>query len=180
MTSSVLFVCTANRVRSPFAAAVAGRLVAEHALPVDVSSAGFLGPGHPADSDMAHVARKRGLDLSDHTSRHVDADLLERSDLIVAMTGEHDVDLVGLSPDATRRILTLRELGAAAEAAQPSGWDGATLREWADGPTRRPMQDLLGGSHDTPDPMGRSMRRYRAAADEIEALVTAFFTPRRP
>ena len=177
MTASVLFICTANRVRSPFAEAVAGRLVTEHGLPVGVASAGFLGPGHRADSDMAHVARTRGLDLSGHTSRRVDADLVDRSDLIVAMTGAHVVDLVGLAPDATRRILTLRELGAAAESIRPSDWGGDSLREWVDGPTRRPIHELLDGSHDTADPMGRSMRRYRAAADEIETLVATFFAP---
>lgn len=175
MSASILFVCTANRVRSPYAAAVAARLASERELPVDITSAGFLGAGHRADVDMSHVAAKRGLDLSDHVSRQLDASMLDDSDLVVAMTGAHVVDLVGLAPDATRRILTLRELGAAADSIRPSGWDGPALREWADGPTRRPIHDLLDGTHDTADPMGRSMRRYRSAADEIEALVASFF-----
>lgn len=174
MNASILFVCTANRVRSPFAAASAQRLVVEQGLPLNISSAGFLAAGHRADADMSHVAAKRGLDLSDHVSRRVDADLIDRSDLVVAMTGAHVLDLVGLAPDATRRILTLRELGDAAGQVPPADWSGATLREWAAAATQRSIHDLLDGHSDTADPMGRSMRKYRAAADEIESLVAAF------
>ena len=179
-SASILFVCTANRVRSPFAEAVARRLVAELDLPVEVGSAGFLGPDHPADRDMAHVARRRGIDLDAHRSRQVDQHLLDRSDLIVAMTGQHVVDLVGLAPDATRRMLTLREAAAAADAAPIEDWAPDAIRRWADSPTRRPIQQLLDGRHDTADPIGRSMRHYRAAADEIEQLTAVVLTRPRP
>ena len=177
MNATVLFICTANRVRSPFAAAVARRVAQEHDLPLDVASAGFLGAGYPADPDMSHVARKRGLDLSAHISQQVDAALIERSDLIIAMTGEHVVDLVGIAPDAARCILTLREAGAAASLDGTPRWDPASLRAWAERPSDRPLSELLDGRHDIADPMGRSMRRYRAAADEIEELVGACFAP---
>ncbi len=173
---SILFVCTANRVRSPFAEAVARRLITELGLPVQVGSAGFLAPDHPADRDMSHVARRRGFDLSGHRSRQVDQDLLDRSDLIVAMTGQHVVDLVGLAPEAARRMLTLRELAAAVGAAPLDAWAPAAVRRWADAPTRRPIQQLLDGRHDTADPIGRSMRHYRAAADEIEQLTAVVLT----
>ncbi len=177
MSASILFVCTANRVRSPLAAAVASRVVAESGLPISISSAGLMAGGFPADPDMAHVARKRGYDLSGHVSRQVDAAMLEHSDLIIAMTGAHVVDLVGMALGTTRRILTLREAGAAAALAAPTDWDPTSLRAWAIAPTDRPLGELLGGRHDTADPMGRSMRRYRAAADEIEQLTTALLTP---
>lgn len=182
MSASILFVCTANRVRSPLAAAVARSVVDAAALPVSIASAGFLAAGFPADPDMSHVARRRGYDLSTHVSREVDAALIERCDLIVAMTGAHVVDLVGVAPSAIRRILTLREGAAAAALAPPASWDPASLRRWSEGPTDRPLNELLGGRHDTADPMGRSMRRYRAAADEIEQLTSALFGqhPERP
>ncbi len=177
MTASILFVCTANRVRSPFAEAAARRSAAEHGLAVEITSAGFLAAGHPADRDMAQVARRRGLDLFSHASRQVDAEMIERSDLVVAMTGRHVIDLVGLAPGATRRILTLRELAAAAEVTPPDAWEPETLRAWADGPTRRAIQTLLDGRSDTDDPMGRPMRHYRATADAIERITGAFFVP---
>lgn len=177
MSASLLFVCTANRVRSPFAAAVARRLVAEHDLPLDVDSAGFLDAGYAADADMSHVARKRGLDLSGHVSRQVDVALLERSDIVIAMTGQHVIDLAGIAPTATRRILTLREAAAASQE-NPPDRDAASLRNWVAGAADRPLRALLDGSRDTADPMGRSMRRYRAAADEIEELVDELLTTR--
>lgn len=175
---SILFVCTANRVRSPYAEAVARRLIVELGLPVQVGSAGFLAPDHPADRDMAQVARRRGVDLATHRSRQVDQGLLDRSDLIVAMTGQHVIDLVGLAPDAARRMLTLRELAAAVGTAPLDDWAPDAVRRWADAPTRRPIQQLLDGRHDIADPIGRSMRHYRAAADEIESLVAVLFAPR--
>ena len=137
MSASILFVCTANRVRSPLAAAVARSVVEATALPVSISSAGLLPAGFPADPDMAHVAARRGYDLSAHVSRQVDAGLIERSDLVIAMTGRHVVDLVGMAPGATRRILTLREAGTAATLSAPSAWDPISLRRWAETPTDR-------------------------------------------
>ena len=125
---------------------------------------------------MAHVAKRRGYDLSDHVSHRVDLELLERSDLVIAMTGAHVVDLVGLAPSATRRILTLREAGAAAADEPLTDWDAGTVRAWAECATDRPLQQLLAGRLDTADPMGRSLRRYRSAADEIEELTAQLFT----
>ena len=55
----VLFICTANRIRSPFAEAVATRLVDEHRLPVDISSAGVTSAGEEAAESMVHAALRR-------------------------------------------------------------------------------------------------------------------------
>ena len=80
----ILFVCTGNICRSPFAEAVARR--AGH----EAESAGLMayagdGPTH----DAIAVAHEMGYDLSSHRARPVTEDMLRRADVVVGMTGEH-------------------------------------------------------------------------------------------
>jgi protein-tyrosine-phosphatase len=80
----VLFVCTGNICRSPFAEAVA------RGEGLDVESAGlgaYAGAG-PTDDAIA-VARELGYDLSSHRARPVTAEMLERADVVVGMTAAH-------------------------------------------------------------------------------------------
>jgi protein-tyrosine-phosphatase len=82
---SVLFVCTGNTCRSPFAEAVARR--EGH---VDVESAGlsaYTGDRPPEDAIV--VARELGYDLSSHRARPLTEEMLERADVVVGMTAEH-------------------------------------------------------------------------------------------
>ena len=174
----LLFVCTANRVRSPLAEAFTASAAAEHGLAIQVGSAGFLDEGLPAIDRMADVARKMGLDLSEHHSRTVDADVIGSADLIVAMTGQHVIDLVGIDPSASRRILTLREWAAAATDRPPHPWTPASVRTVTAGVTARPLAALLGGQLDVADPIGGPRRAYQRAASEItELLRTALHLP---
>jgi protein-tyrosine-phosphatase len=81
----ILFVCTGNTCRSPFAEAVARR--EGH---VDAESAGlsaFAGDQPPEDAIV--VARELGYDLSSHRARPLTEEMLERSDVVVGMTTAH-------------------------------------------------------------------------------------------
>ena len=88
---SVLFVCTGNTCRSPFAEAVARR--EGH---VDVESAG-LGAyaGDQPPEDAIDVARELGYDLSPHRARRLTEEMLERADVVVGMTAAHVAALGG-------------------------------------------------------------------------------------
>ena len=173
----VLFVCSANRIRSPFAEAVARELAAQRHLPIEFSSAGFLDGGRQATSTMVEVAAEAGLDLGRHMSRQVDRELLEQADLVLAMTGEHVIDLVGLDPGAARRVLTLREAAAAASVHGPPPWEPTATRAWAVTVSDRPIAAVLSGDHDTADPIGRPVKAYRATAREITELVGSVVRP---
>ena len=88
----VLFICTANQFRSPFAAACFQRRPAQNSTPGDwrVGSAGtWIGSGFPAHPAAQHEARQHGLDLSGHLSREVSAELLESADLVIVMEKGH-------------------------------------------------------------------------------------------
>jgi protein-tyrosine-phosphatase len=97
----VLFVCTGNTCRSPFAEAVARR--EGH---VDVESAGLraYGGDEPPDDAIA-VARELGFDLSSHRARPLAENMLERADVIVGMTAAHVNALDGLGAGAKTRLL---------------------------------------------------------------------------
>ena len=84
--ASVLFVCNGNIFRSPFAAAVLQRALARKGpRPMQVESAGFIGPGRPISPTAIAAAARRGVDLAGHTSQLVLADLVRAADLVVVM-----------------------------------------------------------------------------------------------
>jgi protein-tyrosine-phosphatase len=87
---SVLFVCTANRFRSPLAAACFRKALEEEhhemAVPWIVGSAGtWATPGQPVIPPVLVAAQKLGLDLAQHRSARVSRQLLAEYDLILVM-----------------------------------------------------------------------------------------------
>jgi protein-tyrosine-phosphatase len=88
---SVLFVCTANQIRSPMAAAMLKALLTpEEAGDWRVESAGtWAQNGLPASRVAQRVMRTRGLDISNHRTRCVSAELLGEFDVILVMERNH-------------------------------------------------------------------------------------------
>jgi protein-tyrosine-phosphatase len=104
----VLFVCSGNICRSPMAAEYFRHRAAHGGLShVVVDSAGTLGiNGRPAAPEAVRALQEIGLDLSAHRSRGIGAEDLHTSDLVVAMSHDHLVDLSQAFPDdATPRLL---------------------------------------------------------------------------
>jgi len=98
----VLFVCKGNICRSPFAEHLARR-----ALPagVEVGSAGTLQEaGRPCPAEAVAAARALRVDLRDHRSRPVSAELLDRSDLVLVFDDASRHGLLRLHPEARARI----------------------------------------------------------------------------
>ena len=79
----VLFVCTGNTCRSPFAAAVARR------EGLDASSAGLDVLQLRATDDAVAVAREFGIDLGLHTTRRLTDDVVAEADVVVGMSERH-------------------------------------------------------------------------------------------
>jgi protein-tyrosine-phosphatase len=107
---SVLFVCTANRFRSPLAAAMFSRALREEknrevssairrAGEWRVSSAGtWATPGQPVLPEAYRAAQKLGLDLADHRSERVSGELLREYDLILVMQASQQEALLSEFP----------------------------------------------------------------------------------
>ena len=103
----VLFVCEANRTRSPVAAALWDRELARltdtapsgstSASTSTSASAGIHAlPGERASHQTSWTAARHGLDLTAHRSRPLDADTVAAADLILTMTRDQ-ADHIGMN-----------------------------------------------------------------------------------
>jgi protein-tyrosine-phosphatase len=92
LMNTILFVCTANRYRSPIAAACfrAELLKRGEDKNWNVLSAGtWAMDGYPAMPAAILEARQLGLDIHEHHSRIITAEMLQESDLVVVMERGH-------------------------------------------------------------------------------------------
>lgn len=89
----LLFVCTGNTCRSPMAQAIAERAVGRRGWDgVEIRSAGVSAvPGGGASEGARAAAGLHGLDLEEHRSTPLDADLVAWASLILTM-GPHHAD----------------------------------------------------------------------------------------
>lgn len=107
-TYNLLFVCTGNTCRSPMAAAIARRALADRGWNhVAVASAGLGAPyGAPASENAVRVLAERGLDLSGHSSRPLTPELIDWADLVLAMSPAHLYGVAELGGAAKSAMLT--------------------------------------------------------------------------
>ena len=108
---SVLVVCQGNICRSPVAAALLAR-----ALPapgVEIRSAGFIGPNRPPPAEAVAAASRHGVDLSEHRSRLLTADLVRAADLIIVMDPVQQRTVRERFGRRSREVLVLGDLDPA-------------------------------------------------------------------
>jgi protein-tyrosine phosphatase len=139
----------------------------------EVDSAGLGEAGFPATDATVAVAARRGLDLADHRSRRLTADLITPADLVLGMERVHVREVVVARPSAWPRTFTLKELARRAEAV-PARTADLTVPAWIarlhEGRERR---DLLGVSplDDVTDPTGGTLAEHEDTARELDALI---------
>ena len=80
---ALLVVCHGNICRSPVAAALLDRELAPFGI--EVQSGGFIGFNRPAPAEAMAAAERQHVDLTNHRSRLVTAELVRAADLIVVM-----------------------------------------------------------------------------------------------
>ncbi|WP_458862226.1 arsenate reductase/protein-tyrosine-phosphatase family protein [Acidaminobacterium chupaoyuni] len=86
----VLFVCTGNTCRSPFAAAVWNRLARERGMSVHAESCGLAAVSGEESSPAAiEAAQNLGYDIKEHRARGASAYLLEEAEHIYVMSPSH-------------------------------------------------------------------------------------------
>lgn len=108
---SAVFICHGNINRSAYAAAAFMRATPSHIRDtIRVRSAGFVGPDRPASELALEVARRRGVDLSEHRSRLIDVDELRTTDLIVVMNTDQRAEICRLTGRPPEDILLLGDL----------------------------------------------------------------------
>lgn len=106
----ILTVCTGNICRSPLAEVLLRKVL--QGLPVEVSSAGTSAMvGHTMPDPQLRIAANLGVEGAEqHRARQLTAEMLEESDLVIALSREHRRIIAELSPKASRSTFTLREL----------------------------------------------------------------------
>ncbi len=156
---------------------------ADRGLPVAVASAGEMEGGEPAAKNAVKAMAARGLDLSEHVSRQMDADILEAAALVLTMERRHLHYVAELDMGAVTRTFPLLEF----------------VRMAPPRPSHQPMVDWIAGINairdprrtltydrgdDIEDPMGRSTRHHVRCADALQeaiaALGFALGRPQRP
>jgi protein-tyrosine phosphatase len=90
---SILFVCTGNIFRS-MTAEDALKAMLDPRSPIRVSSAGTVALPQEMHPEVRAYLMQRGIDPSPHQQRRVSAELLRASDLVIAMSTDHQALLV--------------------------------------------------------------------------------------
>ncbi len=157
----MLFVCTANIARSPYAHLRTADLV--KGQPVTVASAGIPGMvGRPMDPEMASQLSARGGDPSGHVSRVLTGETVAQSDLVVTVEFAQRMRILDSWPDATERVFGLHQLVDALHRV-PAGLSGRALVQ---GAWQVTAPDSM--TWDVRDPHRRGRKAARACAEEID------------
>jgi protein-tyrosine-phosphatase len=164
---NVLFVCTGNICRSPFAERYAAYL-AERAGAADwtFSSAGTGAPvGRPIEPEMAQELRARGARADGFAARQLDHGVLSAADWVVTLEDSHRRWILGEFSDRIRTTVTLGRLAATLPTldARITGEDA--LRDVV--ALRRPADP----ADDVSDPYGRGSAVYASCAATIAGHV---------
>ncbi len=107
---SILLVCTGNTCRSPMAAGILNKMLAEGGISdINVDSAGTAAlEGMPATELAVKTSTEWGIDLSGHRARSVTDELVEKADLILTMTPEHREEILLHDSSAGNKTFLLK------------------------------------------------------------------------
>ena len=182
----LLFVCTGNICRSPFAEILGrhllrGRLGGRAAAAFEISSAGVgavVGSGMHPDS-RAELApwHLDGVLSAGFSARQLQPDMIERADLVLGATARHRSAVVDGCPAALPIAFALREFARLASAVDPAELPAHpvarahTLVEQVR--LRRGLVPSAPGGDDVPDPIGGTREAHHRAAElTCSALTT--------
>ena len=109
-TANILFVCTGNICRSPFAEGLFTKLVLQKGYKgLFAESAGLMAlPGNAATALAQQVAAEHGVDLSNHEAKSVTEERVGWADLILVMEKGHEMNLLSFFPKATNKARLMR------------------------------------------------------------------------
>ena len=166
----IVFVCTGNRCRSPYAQIRLSGLSPDW---VAVSSAGTLDiPGARPPKELRQVASDRSVDMSAYRSRSLRDVDANRVDLVLGMTLDHVARAVVDRGAEASKSFTLTEFVRLVEAFEDAS--GESLESARDLVARAHEQrfssNVFVPADDVEDPMGGPVRAYVEMADKVDNL----------
>lgn len=170
----LVFLCRANRCRSPLAEHLMRQHATKRGFGVVVGSMGFLPAGFSTPDTGVRAAAEYGLDLSEHRSRALDRAELDQADLILALARPEARDLVAEHPGLWPKVYTLKQF-AAHTAAQPPA-PGTDFAAWVRAAGQARSRSVLLGANtddDVADPMGKPLRVWRRTLMLLDELLAA-------
>lgn len=111
--NSVLFICTANRFRSPLASAIFSKLLREsgNSETFKVSDAGtWTEEGLAVTREALVFGESIGVDLSKHTSQVINAKILSEHQLVIVMEMGHKEAIISEFPEAAKKVYVMTEI----------------------------------------------------------------------
>lgn len=166
----LLFVCTANISRSPYAERRAAHLLGALGAVGDsatVESAGIPGyPGRVMDEPMAAQLRQRGGDPTGHVSRSLTSEMLALADVVVTFEFAQRMRILESHPGWEHKLFGLHQLVDAIDRTQVGSTGYRLVHE---------LQSVVGPdsmSWDVSDPHRRGASAALHAADEIDGALS--------
>jgi protein-tyrosine phosphatase len=106
---SVLFVCNGNILRSPMAAELLRKRLADsHVTSIAVHSAGIAAaPGRRADPRALEASLRFGVSLENHRTQPVTAELISAADVTFVMDYRNEAEVLARAPEVKGRVLVL-------------------------------------------------------------------------
>jgi protein-tyrosine phosphatase len=181
----LLYVCTGNICRSPFAEILTrhllvGRLGGRAAAGFHVSSAGVtavVGSGmYPDSRDQLAPWRLDGVAAERFTARQLRSAMIAESDLVLGASTRHRSAVVDRNHAGLPITFSILEFARLARAVDPAELPQEPVaRAHALVEAARMQRGLVppDGSDSVADPMGRSLRAHQEAAAQIREAVQA-------
>ncbi len=139
----IMLVCTGNTCRSPMAHGILRSMIeAENISNVEIVSSGTgTLEGYPPTSNAVQASKNNGIDISDLYSQTITAEMVQTSDLILALAFHHYLFITQRYPDTDGKVFMVKAF-----------------------PDKNPSRELS-----VEDPLGLSLEDYLGTHRELEA-----------